>query len=169
LIAARVAVENPPGIAGVFLSGSAFGFAFDPPAWKTGMSGILSRVWPSLQLGNELNVADLTHDREIVERQRNDPYNHGKVTPRMYVEFLKAQQEVINLRPQLKLPLLTMHGGADKINSLSGAEEFHSNAGSKEKQLIVYEGFYHEIFNEIGREKVFSDLIGWIDSILKTR
>ncbi len=56
----------------------------------------------------------------------------------------------------------------NKLNALSGSEEFHSAAGSKEKQLIVYEGFYHEIFNEIGREKVFSDLIGWMDSIIKS-
>jgi len=167
LIAARIAVENPPGISGVFLSGAAFRLAFDPPAWKTGMSGFLSKVLPSLQLGNELDVADLTHDKEIVDRQRNDPHNHGKVTPKMYVECLKTQREVINRRNQLRLPLLIMHGGADKINAVSGSEEFHTAAGSKEKQLIIYEGFYHEIFNEIERERVFSDLIGWMDSILK--
>ena len=138
LIAARIAVENPPSIAGIFLSGALFKLAFDPPAWKTGMSGILSRIWPSLQIGNDLNLADLTHDRVIVERQRNDPYNHGKVTPKMCVEVLKAQQEVINLRSNLKLPLLTMHGGADKIIDISGSEEFHSNVGSKEKQEWHY-------------------------------
>jgi alpha-beta hydrolase superfamily lysophospholipase len=166
LIAARVAIENPPGISGVFLSGAAFRLAFDPPAWKTRVSGFLSRFLPSLQFSNEFDMADLTHDTEIVERQRNDLHNHGKVTPRMYVEVLKTQQEVKNRTDRLKLPLLVMHGGADKINAVSGSEEFHSAAGSKEKRLIIYEGFYHEIFNEIEREKVFSDLIGWMDVIL---
>jgi alpha-beta hydrolase superfamily lysophospholipase len=166
LIAAKVAIENPPGISGVFLSGAAFRLAFDPPAWKTRVSGFLSRFLPSLQFSNELDVADLTHDTEIVERQRNDLHNHGKVTPKMYVEFLKTQQEVKNRTNKLRLPLLVMHGGADKINAVSGSEEFHSAAGSKEKRLIIYEGFYHEIFNEIEREKVFSDLIGWMDVIL---
>ena len=165
LIAARVAIENPPGISGVFLSGAAFRLAFAPPAWKTKMSGFLSRVFPSLRLSNELDMADLTHDKEIVERQRNDPHNHGKVTPRMYVEFLKAQKEVKNRSNELGLPLLVMHGSADKINAVSGSEEFHSAAGSKKKRLIIYDGFYHEIFNEIKREQVFSDLIGWMDSI----
>ena len=60
-----------------------------------------------------------------------------------------------------------MHGGDDKINAVSGSEEFHSASGSKEKRLIIYEGFYHEVFNEIEREKVFSDLTGWMDSILR--
>jgi alpha-beta hydrolase superfamily lysophospholipase len=166
LIAARVAIENPPGISGVFLGGASFRLAFDPPAWKTRMSGFLSRFLPSLQFSNEFDMADLTHDTEIVERQRNDLHNHGKVTPRMYVEVLKTQQEVKNRTDRLKLPLLVMHGGADKINAVSGSEEFHSAAGSKEKRLIIYEGFYHEIFNEIEREKVFSDLIGWMDVIL---
>lgn len=166
LIAARVAIENPPGISGVFLSGASFRLAFDPPAWKTSMSRLLTRVLPSLQLGNELDVADLTHDKQIVERQRNDPYNHGKVTLNMYAELLKTQQEVIHRASRLKLPLLTLHGGADKINAASGSEAFYSAAGSKEKQLIIYKEFYHEIFNEIGKEKVFSDLMAWMDSIM---
>jgi acylglycerol lipase len=168
LIAARVAVENPSGIAGVFLSGAAFRLAFKPPAWKTKISGFLSKYLPSLQFSNELDEADLTHDEEIVERQRNDPYNHRKITPKMYVEFLKAQQEVEHRRNTLKLPLLVMHGGADKINAVSGSKDFHSSSGSQEKQLLIYKGFYHEIFNEIGKEKVFSDLIGWMDSILRS-
>lgn len=166
LIAARVAIENPPGISGVFLSGASFRLAFDPPAWKTSMSRLLTGVLPSLQLGNELDMADLTHDQQIVERQRNDPYNHGRVTLKMYAELLKTQQEVIQRGSQLKLPLLVLHGGADKINAVSGSESFCSIAGSKEKQLIIYKEFYHEIFNEIGKEKVFSDLIVWMDSIM---
>jgi len=166
LIAARVAIENPPCISGVFLSGASFKLAFDPPAWKTSMGRLLTRVLPSLQLGNELDVADLTHDKQIVERQRNDPYNHGKVTLNMYAELLKAQQEVLHRGSQLMLPLLTLHGGADKINAVSGSNAFYSAAGSKEKELIIYKGYYHEIFNEIGKEKVFSDLMAWMDSII---
>jgi alpha-beta hydrolase superfamily lysophospholipase len=169
LVAAKIAIENPPDISGVFLSGAPFKLAFDPPAWKTSMSRLLTGVLPSLQLGNELDAADLSHDPQIVERQRKDPYNHGKVTLNMYVELLKAQQEVMNRGGQLKLPLLILHGGADKINAVAGSEAFYSVAGSKEKQVLIYDGFYHEIFNEIGKVKVFSDLINWMDSILNRR
>jgi acylglycerol lipase len=169
LVAAKVAIDNPPDIDGLFLSGAPFKLAFDPPAWKISMSRCLTRVLPSLQLGNELNAADLTHDQQIVERQRKDPYNHGKVTLNLYAELVKAQQEVMHRGGQLKLPLLLLHGGADKINAVSGSEAFYSAAGSKEKQILIYKGFYHEIFNEIGKEKVFSDLIGWMDSTLNRR
>jgi len=169
LIAAKVALDNPPYIEGLFLSGAPFKLAFEPPAWKTSLSRCLTGILPSLQLGNELNAADLTHDQQIVERQRKDPYNHGKVTLNMYAELLKAQQDVMHRGGQLKLPLLILHGGADKINAVSGSEAFYSVVGSKDKQVIIYDGFYHEIFNEIGKEKVFSDLIGWMDAILKRR
>jgi alpha-beta hydrolase superfamily lysophospholipase len=166
LVAAQVAIDNPPDISGVFLSGTPFKLAFDPPAWKTIMSRCLTGILPSLQVGNELNLADLTHDQQIVELQRKDPCNHGKVTLNLYAELLRAQQEVMHRGCQLKLPLLILHGGADKINAVSGSEAFYSVAGSKEKQVLIYDGFYHEIFNEIGKEKVFSDLIGWMDSRL---
>jgi len=44
----------------------------------------------------------------------------------------KAQQDVMHRGSQLKLPLLILHGGADKINAVSGSEAFYSVAGSKE-------------------------------------
>jgi len=169
LVAARVAIDNPPDISGVFLSGAPFKLAFDPPAWKIILSRFLGGVLPSLQVGNELNLADLTHDKQIVELQRKDPCNHGKVTLNLYAELLKAQQDVMHRGGQLKLPLLILHGGADKINAVSGSEAFYSAAGSTEKQVLIYDEFYHEIFNEIGKEKVFSDLIDWLNSIIKRR
>jgi len=169
LVAARVAIDNPPDISGVFLSGAPFKLAFDPPAWKIILSRFLGGVLPSLQVGNELNLADLTHDKQIVERQRKDPCNHGKVSLNLYAELLKAQQDVMHRGGQLKLPLLILHGGADKINAVSGSEAFYSAAGSTEKQVLIYDEFYHEIFNEIGKEKVFSDLIDWLNSIIKRR
>jgi len=33
---------------------------------------------------------------------------------------------------------------------------------SRDKTLKLYDGFYHEIFNEPGREQVFADMEAWL-------
>ncbi|GAI84416.1 unnamed protein product, partial [marine sediment metagenome] len=33
-----------------------------------------------------------------------------------------------------------------------------------DKTLKLYDGFYHEIFNEPGREQVFRDMEAWLDA-----
>jgi len=165
LNAARVAVENPEGVRGLILSGAALRMGFEPPGWKVAMGKFMAHVLPRLTMGNEIDVKDLTHDEEIVERQRNDPYNHGVISAKAFVEFLKAQETVFEKADMAKMAMLVMHGDHDKLAAVSGSEEFHRLAGSQAKTLKIYEGFYHDIFNELDKERVFNDLIEWLDSL----
>ena len=34
--------------------------------------------------------------------------------------------------------------------------------GTSEKRLEVYDGFLHEVLNEVGRERVVRDLVEWL-------
>jgi alpha-beta hydrolase superfamily lysophospholipase len=133
------------------------------------MGKIMSSLAPGLTMGNELDVADLTHNLEIVELQRNDPYNHGKISTRAFVEFINTQKEVLEKAKYLKMPILIMHGDKDKLAALSGSKDFYAAVGSKEKLLKIYEGFYHEIFNELDRDRVIKDLVKWLDGLTDKR
>ena len=165
LNAARIAVENPEGVRGLILSGAALRLGFDPPGWKVAMGKLMARLLPKLTMGNEIDVKDLTHDEEIVERQRNDPLNHGVITARAFVEFMKAQAEVFDRVDRAKMAMLVMHGDHDVLAASSGSEDFCRLAGSQAKTLKIYEGFYHEIFNELDKDRVFNDLIEWLNSM----
>ena len=44
------------------------------------------------------------------------------------------------------------------------SNELYSRSGSSDKILKLYEGFYHEVFNEEGKEKVLADLAAWLDA-----
>lgn len=165
LIAATTAIEDSKGFDGLFLSGAALRLGFKPPAWKMLLAMILSITIPGIQMSNELNLKDLTQDEDIVEKQRNDPLNHGFVTPRFLVKFLKAQEAALKRANCLKLPLLVMHGECDQIISVSGSEDFYEAVSSKNKKMIVYKGFFHEIFNELDRIQVLLDLINWLEIV----
>ena len=68
--------------------------------------------------------------------------------------------------PQITLPLLILHGTADKVTKPSGSEEFYEQAGSADKTLKLYEGHFHDLLNDVGKEQVMADIQAWIDERL---
>ena len=64
----------------------------------------------------------------------------------------------------ITLPVLIMHGTADSISDPEGSKLLYEMAGSKDKTLRLYEGFYHEIFNEPQHKQVFTDIQEWLSA-----
>jgi acylglycerol lipase len=63
-------------------------------------------------------------------------------------------------------PLLIMHGTDDKATVCRGSEYFYEHAGSPDKTLKLYQGHYHDLLNDLGKEAVLADIVGWIDARL---
>ena len=57
-----------------------------------------------------------------------------------------------------------MHGTLDKVTKPSGSEHFYEQAGSTDKTLKLYEGHYHDLFNDVGKVSVMPDVTEWITS-----
>jgi alpha-beta hydrolase superfamily lysophospholipase len=66
----------------------------------------------------------------------------------------------------LALPLLIVHGGADQICPPEGSQRFFENVTLADKQRIEYEGYYHEVFNDMGKEQVLADVEAWLEQHL---
>ena len=67
---------------------------------------------------------------------------------------------------RITLPLLILHGTEDKATKFSGSQEFHDHAGSRDKTLKLYQGHYHDLLNDLGKEQVMGDIKGWLDARL---
>jgi acylglycerol lipase len=39
---------------------------------------------------------------------------------------------------------------------------FCEKAGSTDKTLKLYDGYYHDLLNDLGKEQVIADIKGWI-------
>ena len=59
-------------------------------------------------------------------------------------------------------PILIMHGAADRLSDPEGSKTLYELVNSKDKTLRLYEGFYHEIYNEPRRAQVFADMEAWL-------
>ena len=91
-----------------------------------------------------------------------DPLNHRRTTTRWAAEILSAQPAVIAAAGRLRLPLLLLYADDDPIADPRAAEELFERAASADKEKRCYAGYYHEIFNEVGRAAVFDDLAAWL-------
>ena len=62
----------------------------------------------------------------------------------------------------IEIPLLILHGGADSMTAPEGARELHAAAASADKTLEIYDGLYHEIFNEPEGPQIIDDVAKWL-------
>jgi lysophospholipase len=152
------------GIAATVISDPYLQLKLSPPKFLVMISGLLSKILPWLSVGNPLKTEMLTHDEGIQKATAADPlYNHN-ATPRWFTESNRAQIEVKLRAPEFKLPSLWLIGADDPIADPQVARETYDRLGSKDKDLIEYPGFRHEVLNETGRERVFADLTRWLDA-----
>jgi alpha-beta hydrolase superfamily lysophospholipase len=161
-----MALDNPPGYQGVVLSAPAFRGAWDIPGWKVWLGRQLSQIMPATLLASGLPPKDLSHDQAIVEAYVADPLVHDKASARMATEIFRAQEEVIARVHEIKLPILILHATDDHIISVAESRAAFERIGSPDKTWLEYNGFYHEIFNEIEKERPIRDMINWMDAHL---
>ncbi len=146
-------------------------FAFRVPAPGIALSLIkgLSHVAPSLRV-LKLHNEDFSRDPEAVRMLNADPLIAGEVQPASTVAALvRADERLEKAFGQITLPVLIMHGTVDKATVPAGSEFFYKNAGSADKTLRLYEGHYHDLLNDYGKEEVLMDTTQWIRQHLPQR
>ena len=85
------------------------------------------------------------------------------MTTRLAAELIKAVQRVNNEAAKITLPILIVQGSEDKLVDPAGAKLLYDTVSSVDKTLKVYEGFYHEVFNEPEHEQVLDDVETWLE------
>jgi acylglycerol lipase len=161
VVSAVYTLENQAELTGFICESFAFqvpapGFAL---AAIKGLSHIAPRL-PVLKLKNE----DFSRDPKAVEALNNDPLTAHEVQPAITVAALvRADERLREEFPRMTLPVLIMHGTADKATVCHGSQFFYETVGSGDKTLKLYEGHYHDLLNDVGKEGVMADINAWID------
>ncbi len=151
-----------PAPRGVILSSPFLELTEPPSRPKLAGARLLSLLAPARDIGNTLVTSDLSHDRDVVRTYETDPLNHHTATARWAVETLAAQRRALDGAARLRLPLLVVYGSEDAIASPTATRALFERAGSPDKTCRCYEGYYHELFNEVGRERPLADLVTWL-------
>jgi alpha-beta hydrolase superfamily lysophospholipase len=112
----------------------------------------------------KLKNSDFSRDPAVVEALNADPLIANEAQPSETIaELARADQLLAKSFQRFTLPLLILHGTADKVTKPSGSREFYLMAGSNDKTLKLYEGHFHDLLADIGKQKVMADIQAWID------
>ena len=164
LIVLKYALERPQGLQGVIVSAPGLRRKFEVPAHKLLLARLMSRIWPAFAQTTGLLAEALSHDPQVAAQYRADPLVHATVTARFFTEVSRAQGDVLASASRLRLPILFLQGSDDQFIDALATREFFESTGSPDKTLRWYEGFFHEVFNEVEREQPLADLAGWLDA-----
>jgi len=128
------------------------------------LSGVLNSVIPGIILPGPAKPGYLFHDPEKMKQYLADMMIERRITAHLANELL-CESRRTSARPAVfSCPLLVLASGDDRIVSLKKTRGWFEKAQAAGKELKVYDGFYHEIFHEIGREKPMSDLKRFLDN-----
>ena len=132
------------------------------PGWKVTLGRVASRLVPTLALATELDARHISRDPLVVAAYISDPLVHSKMSARFYTEWQAANEEILARAGEIKVPFLATHGSGDQIIDSAATEELDRRATVPGHKLILYPGYYHEPYNDTGRERVFADLAAWL-------
>jgi len=166
LIAVHYALAHPADFDCLVLSSAALKVKIEASPLKLALGRFFSKVIPGLSMSNGLDPNMISHDPEVVKKYIDDPLVHDRVSARWYTSFISAIAEAQARAGEMKMPALVMQSGEDRLVDPEGAREFFQKLGSPDKTLKYWEGFYHEMFNEVEKAKVYQFLLDWLEKHL---
>ena len=165
LVALLLAVRHPEHLDGLVLSGPVAAVPARVSPLTIFAGRVLARVAPRTGV-TAVDLTAISRDPAVVEAYLSDPLipGVGRIPARLGVQMYDAVREVRRRAGELTVPMLVMHGSADSIADPAGSRHLHEHAGSTDRTLRIYEGLYHEIFNEPERDLVIADLLAWLSA-----
>ena len=155
------ALNRPGKIKGLIVTSPFLRLSFTPPSWKLFLGKLMGILWPSITLPNELELEALSRDQNEITAYMNDPMVHDRVSYAYSIEFMDKGEWAIDHADQLQIPMLLLHGTADRLTDHKASEEFAQKAGNIVEYQPV-EGGFHELHHDLDREVIIQKIITWI-------
>ena len=128
-------------------------------AWLTG------KLLPFIRIHSPVNPSQLTHDEHEIELAKRDPLMHSRISLRLGTQLLAQGRYALDHARELISPLLVLHGDEDSSTDAAASHAFCLRVGDTAK-YVNFEGMYHDVLHEIGREHVYQELLGWLNELI---
>jgi alpha-beta hydrolase superfamily lysophospholipase len=161
-------LDDAPDLQGLLLSAPAIEVNPDLAPILRHVAEWVGRFFPTLPTVRSPQ-GSISRDPSVVEEAENDPLNyHRRTLARTGAELLRAGQEARSRLYELRTPFLVFHGTADPLATPTWSKRLYERAAATDKTLRLYDGLYHETFNEPERDAVLRDLGSGLDERLPT-
>lgn len=129
---------------------------------------ILSQICPRFSLNTGIDEASASRDLAVLQTYARDPLRHNKGTARLATEFLVTTAWVWEHGLDLQVPLLMMHGEADRVTSANASYDFFQQISFSDKKWCAYTDGYHHLHDDLDYLEVLADLGNWLDQHLES-
>ncbi len=160
------ALRRRPDLKGVIATSSGLHTELEKQTAKLTLVKVLGSVAPTVLLPSGLDLSMLSHDPQVEQAYLRDPLVHDKISLGFGKAMLGTVSWTLAHAAEFPLPLLLMHGTADKIAFPSSSEEVAASVGDK-ATLVLWKDMYHETHNELEKSKVIQTTIQWMDKRLE--
>jgi len=113
---------------------------------------VIHTLFPKVRLSNRLDTKDLSKDIKIIDKYKNDPLVHDRISLNLLSEINKTIEKIKNKDYNIEIPVLIIHGKKDKIISYKGSELI--NKKIKDSKLKLYDNVYHEPHNDNEKKEI---------------
>lgn len=149
---------------GAIISSAWFGLVQEIPTVLLRSVGFLQRILPSVTISNKLPLEELSFDQGNIERYKNDPLVHDKISLRLFYQLYQSAAFALQHAGEIKVPVLIGHGEEDGITSFESSRQFARLAGEK-AQFKAWPHRKHEVHNDIENNEVLAYYADWVLSI----
>jgi alpha-beta hydrolase superfamily lysophospholipase len=160
-VALRLLLQDPSGIAAVILSNPALKLALPVSPVKRSIGRLLLRFAPGVTLQGEVRPDLLTRDPIVQREHLADPLRHSRMSAPLFFGLIEGGEMLIARAGEIRTPMLVLLGSDDPVIDPAATRVFFDRLASPEKTLLVYPEMLHQPLSELGREKVFADVVQW--------
>lgn len=162
LVSFHYALKHQADLSGLILSAPAIGGSV--LGAQRMMLRLLSAVAPKMGV-LPLPAEGVSRDPAVVKAYAEDPLvYHDKVPARTAGELVAGAAANAVRAHAITIPVLIQHGSADALIAPEANKEVYAAIGSPDKTIRIYDGLYHEIYNEPEHAEVIGDLIAWLEA-----
>ncbi|NJM87747.1 MAG: alpha/beta hydrolase [Hydrococcus sp. RU_2_2] len=161
-IALDYALRFPEGLQGIMVTSPAIGKVGVSP-FKIATGKLLSRVWPRFSLKLGLDRYASSRDLSAISIFLQDPLRHEYASARLATEFLQTVDWIQSHVSDLQLPLLILHGSADRVTHPDSSWAFCLQVTFPDKECYELPGSYHDLHADVNRDEILADLGEWLE------
>lgn len=123
---------------------------------------VMSKVYPAFSIDNQ-GGEPVSRDQAVIAEFDQDPLNNRLVTARWATEMMEAQADWPKHMAQITMPILVMQGMEDRLVIPSLTQAFFRQIPAADKTLYLYPEHFHELHNDLDRDKPLGDLAAWLN------
>lgn len=162
LVACLACVRQPGSFSGLVCLAPAFKTKVKVPLTQVFSAGMFSLVNPQASFCLPFSAGMLTRDISYQERMGADPREQRCVTAGLLGNFVAMQKQLKHSIRKLTVPSLFILAGSDVVVDNAAARRLFASISYQDKKLIEHPHMFHALSIDVGKEKVFDEIVSWM-------